>query len=243
MSLQLYLDLFSPPCRSVYIFARNNNIGFEFKFVSLAAGQQYGEEFEKVNMLRLVPALKDGDFALAESVAILKYLAGKYQTPDHWYPSDLQQRARVDEYLAWQHSNIRFHGPRVFMFKGLLPALTGQPIPKERMDEAVEDLQASIQLLEDKFLQDRPYIAGQEVSLADLVAVVELMQPLGVGFDSFSGRPKLTAWRERVKVALGKELFDEAHEPLMKIEETWSNLDRQSPIMQRVAMRLQKVYK
>ncbi len=35
MSLEIYLDLFSQPCRSVYIFAKKNNIQFDYKKISL----------------------------------------------------------------------------------------------------------------------------------------------------------------------------------------------------------------
>ncbi|XP_072443151.1 glutathione S-transferase theta-3-like [Chiloscyllium punctatum] len=243
MGLELYLDLHSQPCRAVYIFAKKNNIAFEFKQVDLSIGQQYSEDFGKVNPLRLVPALKDGDFTMGESVAILKYLACKYKTPDHWYPADLQRRARVDEYLAWQHMTIRYQGCRIFMFRGLLPVLTGQPVPKDRMDEAVQDLQTAIQSFEDTFLQDRPYIAGQEVSLADLVALVELMQPVGTGLDPLEGRPKLMEWRERVKREVGKELFDEAHEKQMKCMELINSLDRNAPAIQQFLKQVQKKFK
>uniref|UniRef100_A0A673GTF3 Glutathione S-transferase theta 1a n=1 Tax=Sinocyclocheilus rhinocerous TaxID=307959 RepID=A0A673GTF3_9TELE len=117
MPLELYLDLNSQPCRSVFLFAKINKIPFEFKAVDLSAGEQYGDEFGKVSIIRKVPVLKDGDFILTESIAILQYLAAKHHTPDHWYPAELQKRARVDEFLSWQHTNIRTHGSKVFWFR------------------------------------------------------------------------------------------------------------------------------
>lgn len=53
----------------------------------------------------------------AGSIAILLYLARKFKTPDHWYPADLQKRAKVDEYLSWQHVNIRGKGSKLFLTK------------------------------------------------------------------------------------------------------------------------------
>lgn len=52
----------------------------------------------------------------------------------------------------------------------------GVEIPKEKMDAAIEDLDGSLNLIEEKFLQDRLFFAGEEISLADLVAIVEIMQ-------------------------------------------------------------------
>ncbi|XP_074777432.1 glutathione S-transferase theta-1-like isoform X2 [Athene noctua] len=235
MGLELYLDLLSQPCRSIYIFARSNNIPFEFKHVELmkasvigktsaivsglarqpGTGQHRTEEFRKVNILMKVPALKDGSFTLAESIAILLYLARKFKTPDHWYPSDLQKRARVDEYLSWQHVNIRGKGSKLFLTKVLLPLLTGQPLPPEKLESVTEELNIVLNQFEEKFLQDKPFIAGSEVSLADLVALVELMQPVGAGYDLFEERPKLAEWRRQVEEAVGKQLFQEAHEGIL----------------------------
>ncbi|XP_028250407.1 glutathione S-transferase theta-1-like [Parambassis ranga] len=225
MALELYLDLFSQPCRSVYIFARKNNIPFEFKQLSLMDGEQYGEEFGRISLIRKVPALRDGGFCLAESIAILQYLAEKYKTPDHWYPANLQQRACVNEYLSWQHSAIRLHGSKMFWLRLLIPKILGVEVPQDKLDAAMEDLNASLKLIEEKFLQDRSFIAGDHVSLADLVAIVEVMQPVGSGLDVFEGRPKLSAWRDRVQEAIGKELFDDAHQKILAAQESVKEMD------------------
>ncbi|KAM9360924.1 glutathione S-transferase theta-1a [Symphorus nematophorus] len=217
--MELYLDLHSQPCRSVFLFAKVVGIPFEFKLVNLSTGQQYSEEFGKISIMRKVPVMKDGSFILTESVAILKYMVQKYSSSvaDHWYPTDLQQRARVNEYLSWQHMNLRAHGSKVFLLRALFPVIMGSEVPKEKMDAAVEDLNQSLKMLEEKFLQGKLFIIGDKISLADLVAIVEIMQPVGTGLDVFAGRPKLIAWRDRVKKALGEKLFDEAHEAIMNV--------------------------
>ena len=44
----------------------------------------------------------------------MQYLTKKYQLPDHWYPSDPQKRAKIDEYLHWHHNNLRMGAARTF---------------------------------------------------------------------------------------------------------------------------------
>ncbi|KAL7391512.1 hypothetical protein ABVT39_010300 [Epinephelus coioides] len=217
--MELYLDLHSQPCRSVFLFAKAVGIPFEFKHVDLSTGQQYSEEFGKLSIMRKVPVMKDGSFVLTESTAILKYMVQKHSSSvaDHWFPADLQQRARVNEYLSWQHMNLRAHGSKVFLLRGFFPLIMGSEVPKEKMDAAVEDLNQSLTMLEEKFLQNKPFIIGDKISLADLVAIVEIMQPVGIGMDVFASRPKLIAWRDRVKKAIGEKLFDEGHEVIMKV--------------------------
>ena len=56
------------------------------------------------------------------SVAILIYLVNKSDDiPDHWYPKDARKRARVDQYMAWQHRTIRQQGISVFLEMVLIP--------------------------------------------------------------------------------------------------------------------------
>ncbi|KAJ1093564.1 hypothetical protein NDU88_006664 [Pleurodeles waltl] len=213
--LQLYLDLLSQPCRAVYIFAKKNNIDFELQLVNLSKGEQHSPEFKRVNPLHKVPALKDGDFTLAESIAILLHLVRKFDTPDHWYPADLQKRARVDEFLSWQHTALRPHNSKIFWYKVMTPLVLGKEIESERMEAALKELRTTLDQFEEKFLQDKPFIAGNEISLADLIAVVELMQTVVSGVDIFKDRPKVDAWHERVEAALGADLFQEAHKNIL----------------------------
>uniref|UniRef100_A0A3Q3IWF2 Uncharacterized protein n=1 Tax=Monopterus albus TaxID=43700 RepID=A0A3Q3IWF2_MONAL len=117
----------------------------------------------------------------SHNTAILQYLAQKYSSSvaDHWYAADLQQRACVDEYLSWQHMNLRLHGTKVFLFKCVSVirfSTLSSCTTKEKVDAAVKDLNQSLKLLEDKFLQSKPLIIGVQISLANLVATVVLMQ-------------------------------------------------------------------
>ncbi|XP_047616771.1 glutathione S-transferase theta-3-like isoform X1 [Phacochoerus africanus] len=219
MVLELYLDLLSQPCCAVYIFAKKNGIPFELRTVDLLKGQHFSDDFAQVNPLRKVPALKDGDFTLAESVAILLYLSRKYETPNHWYPQDLQTRARVDEYLSWQHTDLQTSCIRTMWQKMLLPVFLGQPVPPETLASTLAKLDRCLQLLEDKFLKDQDFLAGPHISLADLVAITELMHPVSAGCDLFKSRPKLAAWRQRVEAEVGEDLFQEAHAAIMKAKD------------------------
>ncbi|KAG7249588.1 hypothetical protein CRUP_014780 [Coryphaenoides rupestris] len=176
MVLEVYLDLCSQPCRSVYMFAKHNEIPFDFKKVSLFQGKEL-------------------------------------------------RRARVHEFLSWQHTALRLHGSKIFWLRVLIPKVLGEEVPQDKMEAALEDLNSSLKLVEEKFLQDRPFIAGDHISLADLVAVVEIMQPIGSGLDVFESRPRLSAWQQRVRVAVGTELFDEAHREILASREMVKTMD------------------
>ncbi|XP_040107112.1 glutathione S-transferase theta-1 isoform X2 [Oryx dammah] len=102
----------------------------------------------------------------------------------------------------------------------MLPVFLGEPVSPETLAATLAELDMALQALEGKFLQDKAFLTGPHISLADLVAITELMHPVGAGCQVFKGRPKLAAWRQRVEAAVGEVLFQEAHEVILKAKDS-----------------------
>lgn len=138
--------------------------------------------------------------------------------PEHWYPKDLQSRALVDEYLEWQHNNTRMGCAMFFQTKWLQPQLTGKPVNESRLRATQGHMETVLDAFENIWLAspDKNFLASKEISFADILAACELEQPKMADYDPFNGRPRLTAWYQRVKQATNP-YYDEAHKVVNKI--------------------------
>lgn len=110
MVIKLYIDYASQPSRAVWALCLIGNIPHEIIEIALLTGATRTPAFRKINHMRKVPAIVDTDngLVLAESHAILKYLAQKYKLPEQWFPQqDLAKQARINEFLDFHHLNTR----------------------------------------------------------------------------------------------------------------------------------------
>lgn len=57
----------------------------------------------------------------------------------------------------------------------MFPVFLGEPVSPEMLAATLAELDVTVQLLEDKFLQNKAFLIGPHISLADLVAITELM--------------------------------------------------------------------
>ncbi|KAJ8379414.1 hypothetical protein SKAU_G00001920 [Synaphobranchus kaupii] len=133
-------------------------------------------------------------------------------------PRQPEKRARVDEYTAWHHTNMRPHASRVFIIEVLMARMTAQAPDPMKLEKALADLSKTLEKLEDMFLKRQAYLCGEDITLADLLAICELMQPLGGDRDILKERPKLVAWKTRVQSALN-DSFEEGHKVLYRLRD------------------------
>ncbi|XP_039268310.1 glutathione S-transferase theta-1-like [Styela clava] len=207
-----YYDLMSQPCRAIYIFLKCARIPFQSEVVALRKGEHRTPDYLKLNPMGLVPVIDDNGFVLTESVAIMKYLADKYSADESLYPKDLQLRAKVDEYCAWQHLNTRMKSAKVFIAEVIMST------PSSDVGHLVDNMNKMLDQFENIFLKKKKFIAGDQLTIADLLAACEIMQPTCSGRDVLAGRPVIKAWMDRVRNATNP-YFDEAHAMVYRVRE------------------------
>jgi glutathione S-transferase len=223
----LYLDFMSQPSRACAIFIKLNGLPVEFKTVLIHKGETKGKEFQSKNPLGKVPFLEDetSSLRLPESAAILTYLAGKYSTPQHWYPtSNRESQARVDAALHWYHSNIRAGCARLVFNTVLAPKLGITANPAVR-DEGHSLLAVALKQLTSYWLQDgaQKFMCGSQVCLADLLCSCEMeqlcmMQQAVHGTDledQLNQFPTVRRWMSDVAAACSPA-YEEAHSLLRR---------------------------
>jgi len=163
--MQIYADPITVNCRKVLAGLDFLDAPFERIHVDYFKGEQKEPAYVAVNPNASVPALRDGDFTLWESNAILQYAADKLGR-EAAYPRDLQQRADVNRWLLWESSSW-FPSTYVFLVENCVkPLLGGQP------DPAVLDAQAvqfhKLAGIVDARLAGSRWVCGDNPTIADI---------------------------------------------------------------------------
>lgn len=165
-------------------------------------------------------------FGLPESSAILRHLCRtRPGIPSHWYnSSDPRTAALVDAVMAWHGSTLRI-GSMIVVFNLFIAANVGAKGNQPLVDDyGMPTLRNALSTLDEVWLKDTAYVAGEDISIADILLACEIEQ-LAL-LNGVQGAPtmeellaphaKVIAWLHRVRSSCQPH-YDAAHSMIRKV--------------------------
>ncbi|MCO7609549.1 glutathione S-transferase [Pseudomonas chlororaphis] len=161
-------------------------------FVDLAKGAHKQADFLALNVFGQVPVIDDQGVVLADSNAILVYLAQRYGQ-GRWLPSDPVGAAQVQRWLSVAAGPIAF-GPAA----ARLITVFGASFNAE---EVIARAHALLKIM-DQELASRPFLVGQQATIAD-VAGYSYIAHAPEGNVSLDAYLHVRAWLQRIEALPG----------------------------------------
>ncbi len=188
----LYGSSFSPFVRKVMVYASEKGLALTNEEIARPTPQP---AFVAASPLGKMPALVDGDFAIADSTAILTYLEAKYPAPVMLAASP-QDRARTiwfEEFADTVMAQVVF---KVFFNRIVAPKFRKIPGNEAIAEEGqTKDLPPVLSYLETMVPDAGGFLVGNSLSIAD-ISVASMC----VNFDhadllnDMSAYPRTAAW-------------------------------------------------
>ena len=229
---------FSQPVRAVMWLMLIKNFPFELRLINPGSSSEGGSrhtDYLKKFPTGTIPSLEDPKtgFVLSESHAIMCYLCNKYEWND-LYPSNLEDRAKVDSYLHLHHRNVR-------------EASIGLVAPKVRKDlkfsedflaTSIANVEKAFNAIENGWLSDSSYLVGETMTIADISAYVEIgqLQSIFTNVYNFDPYPNIRRWLNDMQ---NIECHDDIHVALYEL----GDLSKDAPSMETIINANKKAFK
>jgi glutathione S-transferase len=191
--IKLYRSVISGHSHRVALFLSLLGLPFECVDIDLVAKGHKTPAFLAMNAFGQVPVIQDGDITLADSNAILVYLAGRYaDDTDAWLPREPLAAAGVQRWLSVAAGQLAF-GPSA--------ARVAELFKRPANTEAIERAHALFAVME-QHLGRSAFLAGNAPTLAD-IANYSYVARAPEGRVSLEPYPNLRAWLARLEALPG----------------------------------------
>ncbi len=161
----------------------------------LIAASPHKAEINALNPSGKIPALRDGDHTIIDSVAICQYLADKHQKLT--FAAGTIERAHQDSFTQFAMDDLEWplwtHGKNSFV----LPE--NQRVP-EIIPQCRSEFARALQTLEQR-LGKNQFVMGEKFTVADIMLVHCLNWAGSIGFDTPQGAITEYAARARARPA------------------------------------------
>jgi glutathione S-transferase len=192
----LYGSSISPFVRKVLVFAAEKGVSLEVRPVAFA---DQDEGFREASPFGKMPALRDGDFALSDSSAIVHYLEAAHPEPA-LIPSAARERGRTIWFDEFADTVLFECGRKIFFNRIVAPRFL-----KRAGDEAVaeralhQELPPILDYLERQVPADGGFLVGDRLTLADIAVVSPFVNFLHLGIALDDARhPRTRAYVDRI---------------------------------------------
>jgi glutathione S-transferase len=162
--LTLYYNPLTVNSIKVILLCNALSIVPEYKLLQLQKGEHKSGLFLTINPEGRVPVLKDSNFFLTESAAILQYLAHKYQSP--LWPDKMEHQAQVLKWLFWQGNEWNKTVGSYAHQQVVLPHWRN--MKPEAFSEQHQENFEKIMSTFDRALNDKKYLVGDHLTIADI---------------------------------------------------------------------------
>lgn len=166
---------------------------YERKDVGGPFGKTDTPDYHAMNPTRLVPTWQEGDFTLWESNAILRHVCNTQAPNNPIWPQNPQARAKIDQWLEAQQTIM--NRPQGTIFVSLVRTKP-QDRDQAAIAQAIKDAAKAYGYIAPE-LGKHPYIAGDHLTLADIVWGVHIHRWFTMDFNR-PEIPNLRAWYDRL---------------------------------------------
>jgi glutathione S-transferase len=212
----IYGSSLSPYVRKVLACCAEKGIEVELK---PTGAPNFDPGYLEASPFRKMPALRDGDYSLADSSAIVHYLEAKYPEKP-LIPAEPKARGKTIWFEEFSDTVLVSCGGKIFYNLIVAPRFLGLPGDPEAARQAeLNDLPPLLDYLETVVPGDGGYLVGDELTLADIAVAGPFANfrhtdtrvdpdkyPRTVAYvDRILARPSLAPWIEREAAYLAKE--------------------------------------
>ena len=191
-SIKLYRHPLSGHSHRVQLLLSLLGLPTELIDVDLMKGAHKQPEFLKLNGFGQVPVIDDGGTVIADSNAILVYLATRYADAS-WLPRDAAGAAAVQRWLSVAAGQIAF-GPAAARLITVFGA-------KYNADEVIGRAHALLKVM-DADLAQSAFLTGAQPTIAD-VAAYSYIAHAPEGNVDLGAYPQVRAWLARIEALPG----------------------------------------
>lgn len=190
--IRLYRFRLSGHSHRVELMLSLLNLPYELVELDRASNENRTPAFLAMNPFGQVPVIQDGEITLADSNAILVYLASKYDEGT-WLPRDPLQAAKVQRWLSVAAGELA-NGPA----RARVAVVFKLPIAVEELITRSQEL---FTIMDDE-LQKSDYLVGDTPTIAD-IANYTYTAHAPEGNISLDPYPHLRQWVQRIEALPG----------------------------------------